>query len=59
MCEHEYRQLKAGEIIQEGDEYISTFTPGVFSPVSRVTIGQPLLECNVPYYRRPIKAKEK
>ena len=49
-----YRALKAGEIVQKGDEYMSYHTPGVFGPVQECTIGQALLECNTPYYRRPV-----
>lgn len=49
-----YRKLKAGEVVKETDEYISTFTPGVYSKVNECTVGKKLLECNIPYYRRPL-----
>ena len=52
-----YRKLKVGEIIARTDEYISVHTPDVYGPVNNCSIGQKLLACNVPYYRRPIKNK--
>jgi len=50
-----YRKLRVGEVIQETDEYQSVFTPGVYVPVASVSVGQEILPCNTPYYRRPIK----
>jgi hypothetical protein len=53
-----YRGLKCGEVVEATDEYQSVFSQGTFIPVSECTIGQQLLDCNVPYYRRPLKAAE-
>ena len=51
-----YRSLKAGEIVEATDEYMSFFgNPGAYSPVARCTVGQAILDCNTPYYRRPIQ----
>jgi len=53
-----YRQMKAGEIVEPTDEYISYHTPSVYGKVADVTVGQRLLECNVKYYRRPMKDEQ-
>lgn len=50
-----YRQLKTGEIIKSGDEYISVFSVGNYIPVAECTIGKELLACNEKYYRRPME----
>jgi len=52
-----YRGMKCGEIIEKTDEYISVFTPGQWSIVKECSIGKELLDCNVKYYRRPLKLK--
>jgi len=50
-----YRQLVAGEIIIETDEYISVFSCGEYIPVDPITIGKEILPCNCKYYRRAVK----
>jgi len=50
-----YRKMKGGEIVEKTDEYISVYSRGKYIPVAECTIGEGLLECNIPYYRRPIR----
>jgi len=47
-----YRRLKPGDVIKYTDEYESVHMPGVYGPVKECSIGQVILPCNVPYYRR-------
>jgi len=51
-----YKAMKSGEIVQKNDQYISVHS-GQYVPVAKHTVGQPLFECNAPYYRRPICKK--
>lgn len=55
-----YRPMKAGEIIEVTDEYISYHCPSqsTYIPVAPHSVGKPILECNVKYYRRPVPARE-
>jgi len=50
-----YRAMRCGEIVEATDEYISVFSDGRYVPVADCTVGQKLLDCNVPYYRRPTR----
>lgn len=47
-----YRRLKPGETILPTDEYESIFLPGHYVRVKECSVGQAILPCNVPYYRR-------
>jgi len=55
-----YRRMKAGEIIEPTDEYISYHCPSqsTYIPVDAVSVGKAILECNVKYYRRPVPPRE-